>query len=103
VRTRKTWLAGNAHWSDSTREINTQKRRHLLPVFGRLLLSEITAFVISEFQRNRQKAGASGRKVNMETAVLCMILRKHRLWYLLEPDFHPLPERQEVGENSQPG
>ena len=26
-----------------------------------------------------------------------MILRKHRLWHLLEPDFHPLPEREDVG------
>ena len=26
-----------------------------------------------------------------------MILRKHRLWHLLAPDFHPMPERSDVG------
>jgi hypothetical protein len=33
----------------------------------------------------------------METGVLCMVLRKHRLWHLLEPDFSPMPEDEEVG------
>jgi integrase len=33
----------------------------------------------------------------METAVLRMILRKHRLWHLLEPDYRPLREREEIG------
>src|SRR5208282_3567367 len=69
----------------------------LKPAFGKLLLSDISASDISKFQRARQKAGASGRAINMETAVLRMILRKHRLWYLVEPDFRPLRERQEVG------
>jgi integrase len=27
-----------------------------------------------------------------------MILRKHRLWHLLEPDFHPLPEQEDIGQ-----
>src|ERR1039457_4640264 len=33
----KIWLSGNAHWSDSYREINTLKLSHLLPVFGKML------------------------------------------------------------------
>jgi integrase len=70
---------------------------HLKPAFGKLLLSDISASDISKFQRARQKAGASGREVNMETAVLRMILRKHRPWYLVEPDYRPLREREEVG------
>lgn len=32
----------------------------------------------------------------METSVLRMVLRKHRLWHLLEPDFTPMPE-EEIG------
>jgi integrase len=94
----KDWLAGNAHWSNSTREINTLKLSHLLPVFGRLLLTDITPETISKFQRLRQIAGASGREINMETGVLRMILRKHRLWHFLEPDFRPLSEQKEVGK-----
>jgi integrase len=94
----QTWLAGNAHWSDSYREINTLKLGHLLPVFGKKLLTEIDNESISKFQRKRQKEGASGREINMETGVLRMILRKHRLWHLLEPDFHPLQEREDIGQ-----
>ena len=93
----KAWLAESAHWSDSTREIYEMKLGHLKPVFGKMLLSDIAAPDVSRFQRDRQKAGASGREINMETAVLRMILRKHRLWHLLEPDYRPLRERKEVG------
>ncbi len=93
----KAWLGSNAHWSDSTREINEQKLEHLLPVFGKVLLSEITNEDISKFQRKRRADGAAGREINMETGVLRMILRKNRLWHLLEPDFHPMQENEEVG------
>jgi len=93
----KAWLAESAHWSDSTREIYESKLEHLKPLFGKLLLSDISAPDISCYQRDRQKGGASGRQVNMETAVLRMILRRHRLWYLVEPDYRPLRERAEVG------
>jgi integrase len=93
----KAWLAESAHWSDSTREIYEMKLAHLKPTFGKLLLSDISSSDISRFQRERQKAKASGREINMETAVLRMILRKHRLWHLLEPDYRPLREREEVG------
>ena len=93
----KAWLTESAHWSESTREIYEMKLGHLKPCFGKLLLSDISASDIARFQRERQKAGASGREINMETAVLRMILRKHRLWHLLEPDYRPLREREEVG------
>jgi integrase len=93
----KIWLAESAHWSDSTREIYEMKLEHLKPFFGKLLLSDISASDIARFQRERQKAGASGREINMETAVVRMILRKHRLWHLLEPDYRPMRERGEVG------
>jgi hypothetical protein len=91
------WLAGLAHISDSTREIYTLKLEHLRPVFDKMLLCDISATDIAQFQRQRQQAGASGREINMETAVLRMILRKHKLWHLLEAEFKPLRERDEVG------
>lgn len=91
------YFAESAHWSEAYREINTLKLSHLLPTFGKLLLTDITPGTISRYQRDRRLAGASGREINMETAILRMILRKHRLWHLLEPDFHPLPEREDVG------
>jgi integrase len=33
----------------------------------------------------------------METSVVRTILRKHRLWHLLEPDFRPMRENEEIG------
>ena len=87
------YFAESAHWSDAYREINTLKRSHLLPIFGKLLLTDITPGIIARYQCDRRQAGASGREINMETAILRMILRKHRLWHFLEPDFRPLPER----------
>ena len=91
------YFAESARWSDAYREINTLKRSHLLPIFGKLLLTDITPGIIARYQCDRRQAGASGREINMETAILRMILRKHRLWHFLEPDFHPLPEREDVG------
>jgi len=78
-------------------EIYTLKLSHLLPVFGKMLLTEIDNRFIAKLQRNRRHAGASGREINMETGVLRMILRKYRLWHLLEPEFHPIPESEDVG------
>ncbi len=93
----KAWLGENAHWSKSTYEINDLKLGHLLPEFGNLLLTEISNARIAKFQKKRKKQGASGREINMETGVLRMVLRKHRLWHLLEPDFTPMPENEEIG------
>lgn len=62
-----------------------------------MLLSDIAASDIARFQRERQKAGASGREINMETTVVRMILRKHRLCDFLEPDFRRMRESEEIG------
>ena len=97
-KARKTWLAGNAHGSKSYREINTLKLSHLLPFFGKLLITEISNEEISSLQMKRQGAGAAGREINMESGVLWMILRQHGVWHLLAPNFHPIPESEEVGQ-----
>jgi len=93
----KVWLKGNAHWSESTREINTLKLNHLLPTFGKLLRIEISCNRNDQFQLQRQRDGAANREINMEVGVLRMFLHKHRLWYLIEPDYRPLPEPEDIG------
>lgn len=93
----KKWLGLNPQWSASTLEIHTLKLSHLTPVFGKLLLTEIAPERIAQFQTKRLSEGAANREVNMETGVLRMILRKHRLWHLIAPDFHPLPEPEDIG------
>lgn len=93
----KKWLGLNPQWSASTLEINTQKLSHLTPKFGKLLLTEITPERIAQFQTKRLGDGAANREINMETGVLRQILRKHRLWHLIAPVFHPLPEPEDIG------
>lgn len=92
------WLRESAHWSDSTREIYSLKMGHLKDGFGKLLLVEITPGHISTFQLKRLQAKASPREINMECAVLRMVLRKNRLWHLLAPDFRPLRESENIGK-----
>jgi integrase len=94
----KTWLEGNAHWSDSTREVMELKLRHLQGDFGKKLLLEIDNDDISRFQTKRKKAKASGREINMELAVLRMVLRKHNRGHLLAPQYKPMPEREKPGK-----
>jgi integrase len=93
----KKWLGLNPQWAASTLAINTLKLSHLTPVFGKLLLTEITPERISKFQQKRKGEEASNREINMETSVLRQILRKHRLWHLIAPDFKPMPECDEIG------
>ena len=52
-RASKAWLGLNPQWSASTLEINTVKLRHLLPIFGKFLLTEITPERIAHFQTKR--------------------------------------------------
>jgi integrase len=97
-RAAEKWLEGNAHWSASTREIMELKLRHLKPAFGKKLLVEIDNDDIDRFQNKRKKDKASAREINMECAVLRMVLRKHKRWHLLAPEYHPLPEREKPGK-----
>ena len=113
-RAAKAWLEGNAHWSDSTREIMELKLRHLGVLiddkqklrlqepFGKKLLLEIDNDAISRFQTKRKKEKASAREINMECAVLRMILRKNNRWHLLAPQYKPLRERETPGKALTP-
>lgn len=93
----KAWLADGPQWSESTREIYKRKLCHLTPVFGKMLLSVVEPGDISAFQRKRLKAKAAPSEINKECAVLRMVLRKHRVWHLLAPDYRPLRESEERG------
>ncbi|HXG70514.1 MAG TPA: N-terminal phage integrase SAM-like domain-containing protein [Gemmatimonadaceae bacterium] len=61
-------------------------RNHLKPVFGSMLLMDITADDIADYQRNRLKRSASPKTVNLEIGTLRALLKRHRLWGNLQPD-----------------
>ena len=93
------WLEDQKpHWSAANYRIESYNVRHLLPHFGRLLLSDIDPAHVSRYQAKRTKEGASPKLVNNEVAGLRAILRKHRLWANLQPDVKPLRTHSEIGK-----
>jgi integrase len=92
------WLETyKAHWSKSNARIEAYNASHLIPFFGKLLLSDISPEDISRYQLARKKEGAGPRTINMEIGALRAILRKARLWANIQPDIRMLQVRGEVG------
>jgi integrase len=86
-------------WAAKTYEVEERNLRHLKPVFGSLLLIDITAQDISDFQRVRLKAGAAAKTINLEAGTLRAILRRHKIWSNLEPDVTMLTVNNEIGKS----
>jgi len=84
-------------WAAKSYEVELRNLRHLKPVFGTLLLIDINAEDISDYQKSRLKAGASPKTINLEIGTLRAILRRHRLWAEMQPDVKMMPVREEVG------
>jgi integrase len=85
------------HWSASNSRIEHYNVNHLMPHFGKLLLTDISGADVSRYQSDRKKAGVSPRTVNMEVATVRQILRKHRLWANIQPDVKMLKTKQDTG------
>jgi integrase len=81
----------------STLRIESKNIDHLTPVFGKLLLIDITAKDIAAYQRSRAAEGAAGATINLEVGTLRGILVRHRLWANVQPDVRKRPERDDVG------
>ena len=75
----------------------TNLEKHLKPVFGDMLVSDIGADQIGAYQSARLKQGAAPKTINLELGTLRAILRKHRLWANIQPDVRMLDSRQSVG------
>lgn len=85
------------HWAKRTRGIQASSWKHLEPVFGKLLLSDISAQTISKYQRQRQKEDASGRSINIELGLIRQVMIHYRMWHAIAPDVRMLKEREDVG------
>jgi integrase len=85
------------HWAKRTRGIQASSWKHLEPVFGKLLLSDISPQTISKYQRQRQREEASGRTINIEVGLIRQVMIHHRMWHAIAPDVKMLRERQDVG------
>lgn len=70
---------------------------HLKPVFGKMLLGDITPEDIARYQKARLSEKASPKTVNLEIGTVRAILRRNRLWANMQPDVKMLPTRDDIG------
>jgi len=81
----------------SSLRIERDNLKHLLPHFGKLLLSDIQAQDIRAYQQARVSNGASPKTVNLEVGTLRAILRRNGLWARVQLDVRMLPTRDDCG------
>ena len=71
---------------------------HLLPKFGRLLITDINGMNIGKYQQGRLKEGASPKTINLEIGTVRAIMRWKRLWGKIQPDVKMLKVSNNVGQ-----
>jgi integrase len=76
--------------------------KDLLPVFGRLLITDIDGNDVSRCQQQRLLQDASPKTINLEIGTLRAILRKNRLWAAIQPAVHMLSTREDIGQAISP-
>jgi integrase len=92
------WLeAKKAHLSPRSVVIEQLNLKHLRPVFGGMLLCDITGDDVAKYQSTRKHEGAAPKTINLELGTLRAILRKNRLWARIQPDVQMLRTREYVG------
>lgn len=86
-------------WAAKSLDVEERNlKNHLKSVFGALLLIDITADDIADYQKSRLKEGASGKTINLEVGTLRAILKRHRLWANMQPDVTMLKTSETVGK-----
>ena len=86
------------HLAPRSVAIEQQNLVHLRPVFGRMLITDITAQSVSRYQQSRLSDDASPKTINLEIGTLRAILRRHRLWANLQLDVKMLATRDNIGQ-----
>ena len=81
----------------SSVRIERDNLKHLLPSFGRPLVTDIEASDVSSYQQARLQVGASPKTINLEIGTLRAILRRNRRWSEIQMDVRMLPTRDDVG------
>jgi integrase len=103
VASRK-WIETNsAHWRPRTLELHELALKHLAPVFGRMLLTDIRADDVALYQLARQREKAAPRTINIEVTTLRSVMIKNRLWGNIGPDVRMLKEPESIGRSLAPG
>src|SRR5580658_6640801 len=75
----ESWLgAKTAHLSPRSVIIERANLKHLNPYFGKMLLCDVAADDIAQYQASRLEQGAAPKTVNLEVGTVRAILRKNR-------------------------
>jgi integrase len=90
--------AKTPHLAHRSVSIERANLAHLIPIFGKMLVTDIRADFIAAYQAQRLKEGSAPKTINLEIGTLRAILRRQRLWANLQPDVRMLKVRQEVGK-----
>lgn len=99
-KARSDWFESvKAHLAERTIAIYSDALRlHLCPAFGSMLVCDITAQKIGEYQARRRSQGASARTLNKELQVLRMVLKRYKLWANLQGDVKFERESKGIGK-----
>lgn len=73
-------------------QFESERLGPLVKHFGEKPLLRFKAEDVSGYQKARLDAGISGRTVNMETGVLCRMLKRAKVWNAISEDVKALPE-----------
>jgi integrase len=77
-------------------------RCHLTPALGKLLLCDIDAREIAAYQARRKADGASARTLNKELQVLRQVLKRFKLWTMLQGEVKFEREHTSIGKALTP-
>ena len=85
-------------WAAKSCEVEERNLKHLKPAFGSLLLIDVSAEDIADYQKCRLKAGAASKTINLEVGTLRAVLRRHRLWASMQPDVKMMAVKESPGK-----
>ena len=91
------WLDSRAGLAPHTLENYRLYSRKLAEYFGQRLVSDIDERDIAGLIRERQRQGLKPRRINIELAVLRMVLRHFGVWDSVKGRVRPLREPHDVG------
>lgn len=81
----------------SSYRIENDNLKHILPVLGKKLVSDLQAHDIGKYQQARSAKGASAKTINLEVGTLRAILKRHKVWPHIQQDVRFLPVQDDSG------
>ncbi len=97
IEASKLWLGKRAALTTGTRETYEAALKHVCTVLGKILVCEIEARDILNYQRTRLAEDAAGATINKEICCLSSILSEYGVWEQLRRDVKALDENEDAG------